>query len=78
MVSASSTAACMLLVSRDVAFCSAVSAKYRHMEEAVAARGTGEQIDLTCTLCSWAREESKHNRGRLKWRCISKEIKSSF
>jgi len=41
MVSASYMAACTLSVSRDVAFCSAVSAKYWHLEEAVVARGTG-------------------------------------
>lgn len=77
MVSASSMAACMLLVSRDVTFCSAVSAKYWHLEEAVFARETGEQIDLTCTLCSWAGEESKHNQGMLKRSYVSEEIKSS-
>ena len=65
-MSVSSTAACTLSVSRDMAFHSAVSAKCWHLEEAVVARGTGEQIDLTCTSCSWAGEASKHNQGTLK------------
>lgn len=41
MVSVSSMAACMLWVSRDVAFCSAAAtAKCLALEEAVVARGT--------------------------------------
>lgn len=45
MVSVSSMAACMLWVSRDVAFCSAAAAaaKCLPLEEAVVARGTGNR-----------------------------------
>lgn len=43
MVSASSMAACMLWVSRDMAFCSAAAAKCWPLEEAVVARGTGSR-----------------------------------
>lgn len=42
-MSASSTAACMLWVSKDVAFCSAAAAKCWALEEAVVARGTGNR-----------------------------------
>lgn len=42
-MSASSTAACMLWVSRDVAFCGAAAAKCWALEEAVVARGTGNR-----------------------------------
>lgn len=65
-MSASSTAACMLSVSRDAAFCAVVPAKYWHLEEAAVARGPGERIDPSCTLCSWAGEESRDNQGTLK------------
>lgn len=40
MVSVSSMAACTLLVSRDVVFCSALSAKYWRLEKAVVDRVT--------------------------------------
>lgn len=44
-MSASSTAACMLWVSKDVAFCSAAAAaaKCWALEEALVARGTGNR-----------------------------------
>lgn len=42
-MSVSSMAACMLWVSRDVAFYSAAAAKCWPLEEAVVARGTGNR-----------------------------------
>lgn len=58
MVSASSTAACTLLVSKDVAFCSAVSAKCWHLEEVAVARGT-DRPDLYFAFSGKRRKQAE-------------------